>query len=256
MRLISDVHGAFASLRELAGTSQEPLLILGDFVNFVDYRTGDGIVADVFGKGFVGQVAALRAAGDYEGSRALWRQKAAESTEDVRLLISEKLSKQYGQIAAALDGCPAFVIYGNVDSPELLQAALPDTARFVDGQVVEIEGWRVGFAGGGAPTPLGTPGEVSEADMAAKLAKLGPVDILCTHLPPAVDPLRFDVVVGRLEAGSAPILEYLYEHRPAFHYFGDVHQPRAARWQVASTTCQNVGYFRATRRPVVHSVRI
>lgn len=255
MRLISDVHGAFATLRRLADDARQPLLILGDFINFVDYRTGDGIVADVFGKGFVGEVAAMRAAGDYEGSRALWLAKAAESAEDIRVLVGERLSEQYAQIGAALDGCPAFVIYGNVDSPQMLRAALPESARFVDGEVVEIDGWRVGFAGGGAPTPLGTPGEVSEEDMAAKLANLGPVDILCTHLPPAVDPLRFDVIVGRLEAGSEPILNYLEEHRPAFHFFGDVHQPRAARWQVGSTICQNVGYFRATRRPVLHPAR-
>ena len=59
------------------------------------------------------------------------------------------------------------------------------------------------------------------------------------------------VVTGRLERGSGPILDYLREHRPSFHFFGDVHQPQASTWRVGSTVCRNVGYFRATRRPVI-----
>lgn len=255
MRLISDIHGAFDDLRRVGLESREPLLILGDLVNFVDYRTGDGIVADVFGRPFVKEVAALRSKGDFEGSRTLWREKARESETDIRVLISERLADQYRQITEALSGIPAFVTFGNVDSPALLQEALPEGSRFMDGEVVEIEGWRVGFAGGGASTVLGTPGEVTEEAMAAKLAALGPVDVLCTHLPPAIGPLRFDVIVGRNEAGSQAILDYLLVHQPPFHFFGDVHQPRAARWEVGRTRCQNVGYFRATKRAVVHSRR-
>ena len=52
MRLIADVHGAVEPLRALAAT-EGPLLILGDLINFVDYRTYDGIVAEVCGRDFV-----------------------------------------------------------------------------------------------------------------------------------------------------------------------------------------------------------
>lgn len=126
---------------------------------------------------------------------------------------------------------------------------------FVDGTAVDIEGWRVGFAGGGSPSPLGTPGEVSESEMAAKLAQIGRVDILCSHLPPAIEVLRFDTVADRSEGASAAILTYLRETQPSFHYFGDVHQPRASRWMVGRTLCRNVGYFRATGRSVHHPAR-
>ena len=256
MRLISDVHGAFGALRRVGQESNEPLLILGDLVNFVDYRTGDGMVADVFGHDFVRQVAALRARGDYAGSRSLWIEKSEELQTDIRTLMKEKLLEQYAEVTRALEGANAYVTFGNVDTPSILEASLPDGVRYADGEVLEIEGWKVGFAGGGGSTPLATPGEVTDEEMRAKLDQLGPVDILCSHLPPAIDPLRFDVIVGRREAGSQPILDYLRNYRPPFHYFGDVHQPRAARWQVGETFCQNVGYFRATKRAIHHPARV
>ena len=96
-----------------------------------------------------------------------------------------------------------------------------------------------------------TPGEITEDQMADKLDRLGHVDILCTHVPPAVVPLAKDVVGGR-QKGSAAILDYLERARPAFHYFGDIHQPQAVRWRVADTWCRNVGYFRATGKAVRH----
>jgi Icc-related predicted phosphoesterase len=84
--------------------------------------------------------------------------------------------------------------------------------------------------------------------MTSILDDIGPVDVLCTPVPPAVDPLRFDVVTGRLERGSEPVREYLIEHQPRFHLFGDVHQPQATTWRLGATHCMNAGYFRATGR--------
>jgi Icc-related predicted phosphoesterase len=83
------------------------------------------------------------------------------------------------------------------------------------------------------------------------LESLGPVDVLCTHVPPAVDPLRTDVVTGRSERGSQPILDYILAHQPSLHLFGDVHQPQASTWRIGRTVCRNVGYFRATGRGLV-----
>jgi Icc-related predicted phosphoesterase len=77
------------------------------------------------------------------------------------------------------------------------------------------------------------------------------VDVLCTHVPPAVTPLAKDVVGGR-EKSFGAILDYLERHQPAYHYFGDIHQPQAVRWRIGVTECRNVGYFRATGRAVRH----
>ncbi len=251
MQIVADVHGAFDALAELA-RSGEPLLVLGDLINYVDYRTMDGIAAEVLGKAFVMQVARFRAIGDYEGSRALWREQMAGRESEIRRQIGERVREQYQDTGRALEGGVSYVTYGNVDWPEALQACLPAGSTFVDGEVVEIEGFRVGFVGGGAPTPLGVAGEVSEVDMAEKLERLGPVEILCSHMPPAIASLHTDVITGRAEGSSAAILDYVMEHQPGFHYFGDIHQPRASRWRLGKTHCVNVGYFRATKRAMHH----
>ena len=251
MLIVADVHGEFNALGKLVRTG-EPLLILGDLINYVDYRTMDGIAADVLGREFVKQVARFRATGDYEASRALWRQNMAGRESDIRRQIGDRVRRQYDETRQALEGGTSYVTYGNVDWPEALRACLPEGSTVVDGEVVEIEGYRVGFVGGGAPTPLAVTGEVSEEAMEGKLDRLDRVDILCSHLPPAVDALHTDVITGRVEGSSEAIRRYLWQHQPAYHYFGDIHQPQASRWRLGKTRCVNVGYFRATRRAIRH----
>lgn len=251
MLLVSDIHGAFSALARVAQLG-EPLLILGDFINFIDYRTNEGILADVLGAAFVSQVSRYRANGDYAGSRSLWRERFGGDGTRIREEIERAVNRQYDSVTAALTGAHAFVTYGNVDWPGQLRRSLPDGVRFVDGEAIEIEGVTVGMVGGGGATPLGVPGEITEDEMARKLDTLGPVDVLCTHLPPDVPSLHRDVITGRLEGGSSVLLDYLHTARPRFHYFGDIHQPQAKRWRLGDTICINVGYFRATHRPVRH----
>jgi len=249
MLLVADVHGAAAALRKVA-TAGEPLLVLGDLINFIDYRSNDGILAEVAGRNVVGELVRLRTAGDFAGAASVWRGFATGRELELRQAFDDQVTKAYEEVCEALEGSDAYVIHGNVDRPDLLARMLPEGCRFVDGEVVEIEGLRIGFAGGGAPS-LGTPGEISETDMAQKLATLGPVDVLCTHVPPAVTPLAKDVIGGRQKSFNA-ILDYLLRHQPAYHYFGDIHQPQAVSWRVGATACRNVGYFRATGRAVRH----
>jgi hypothetical protein len=77
------------------------------------------------------------------------------------------------------------------------------------------------------------------------------VDVLCTHLAPAVEPLGRDVIAGRAKHSRA-VLDYLLTRSPRWHYFGDVHQPQALSWQVGTTLCRNVGFFHDTGRAVRH----
>lgn len=249
MLLVSDIHGRFDALAEVASRG-EPLLVLGDLINLVDYRTGEGIFAQVLGIEFARRIAFSRGRSRFEEMRALWADQVGDRQEWFRTELAGEVREQYRLTSDALAGAESYVTYGNVDRPELLRDCLPDTARFVDGEVVIIEGLRVGFAGGGLTTPMNASGEVSDQEMAKKLAGLGEVDILCTHLAPAIPALHFDVVTGKHERASRPILEYLLDVRPRYHFFGDVHQPQAHQWRVGSTLCRNVGYFRATRRPV------
>lgn len=249
MLLVADVHGEFDALARVA-RSGEPLLILGDLLNFIDYRTLDGLLADVAGKAFVAELVALRSSGQRDRARNHWRSFAAGREQEIADRYDELIGASYRAMAEALTGSEAYVTYGNVDRPDVLAAALPEGCRFMDAEVAEVEGVRVGFAGGGAPN-LGVPGEVTEARLRQKLNALGPVDMLCTHVAPAVRPLSRDVIGGAVKE-SAAVLEYLERHQPAWHYFGDIHQPQARTWRVGRTRCVNVGYFRATRRAIRH----
>lgn len=247
MLFVSDVHDAPDALRRLVAIGEE-IAILGDLVNLTDYRTGRGAVAEVLGMEFASRTSEARARGDYPGMRALWREEAAQTGLDLRTRIGEELTAQYVRAAEALAAGHGVVIHGNVDRPEILQETLPDSFQYVHGQVIERDRLLLGFVGGGVSTPLGADGEMSDDAMSSMLEALGPVDVLCTHVPPAVRPLRTDVVTGREERGSAPVREYIERVQPRFHLFGDVHQPQASTWRLGHTRCANAGYFRATGR--------
>lgn len=247
MIFVSDVHDSPRALRRVVEKGEE-VVILGDLVNLTDYRTGRGAVAEVLGLDFASRTSAARAQGDYPRMRSLWAEEAGITGEDLREKIGDELALQYEGVSRALDGGRGFVIHGNVDRVDSLRSSLPGGFRYVHGEVVERQGLRLGFVGGGVETPLGADGEVSDEEMSEILSNLGPVDVLCSHVPPAVPALRSDVVTGREERGSDPLREYLVEHQPLFHLFGDVHQPKASTWRMGRTRCYNAGYFRATGR--------
>jgi Icc-related predicted phosphoesterase len=247
MLVLSDIHHAVEPLRKVAG-SGETLVILGDLVNLTDYRTGEGAVAEVLGMDFSRESASARGVGDFQRMRSLWVEMVGDRVEEIRAAIGEAIDGQYQEISAALQGGHGYVIHGNVDRPGSLKRSLPDGYEYIHGETRDIDGLVFGFVGGGAATPLQAEGEVSEDELDRLLGDLGPVDVLCSHVPPALDPLRTDVITGRAERGSVPILRYLERHQPRLHLFGDVHQPQASSWRVGRTRCRNVGYFRATGR--------
>lgn len=247
MLFVSDVHGALRPLSRLAQTG-ETLVILGDLVNLTDYRSGEGAIADTLGMEFARSAAEARAAGDYAEMRSLWDQRVGDRVDEVRQSIGDALNRQYEAVAEALAGGHGYVIHGNVDRPDELHRSLPDGFRYVHGQSLDVEGLRLGFAGGGVSTPIHAQGEVPDSEMREILSRLGTVDVLCTHVPPAVPPMRRDVITGRDERGSEPIHQFLVESQPRFHMYGDVHQAQASTWRIGRTRCFNAGYFRATGR--------
>lgn len=249
MLLVADVHGAADAL-EVVAKQGETLLVLGDFVNLIDHRTGDGIIADVIGRSVVMEISRLRAEGHGAEASALWLETTGERRREIDKEIKTRMEQQYREVCAALEFTDSYVLFGNVDRPDMLRSHLGRRSQFVDAETREIDGLLVGFVGGGLPR-IGTEGEVAHDTMAEKLASLGRVDILCTHVPPDVPALARDVV-GRTNKGSREILEYLIRFEPTHHYFGDIHQPMATRWQVGRTMCINVGYFRATGRALSH----
>ncbi len=247
MLFVSDVHDSPGALRKLVGIGEE-VAILGDLVNLNDYRTGRGAVADVLGSEFAEATADARAKGDYEHMRQLWGEYAERHGTDLRRDIGKAITDQYRAVGESLSGGRGLVIHGNVDRPDELRSVLPEGWAYVHGERVQRDGVTLGFIGGGVVTPLRAAGEISDEEMVAMLGELGPVDVLCTHVPAAVPSMRRDVITGQIERGSEPILQYLRDVQPRLHISGDVHQPQATSWRVGRTRCFNVSYFRATGR--------
>ena len=108
-----------------------------------------------------------------------------------------------------------------------------------------------GFVGAGLISPYRTPNEIGEPEFAAKLDAVGAVDVLCTHIPPAVPELLYDTAARRLEVGSTALLDVIKRTQPRYALFGHVHNPLARRVRIGRTECVNVGHFRATRVPYV-----
>jgi Icc-related predicted phosphoesterase len=240
---VADVHGAVDHLPRV-GRECDVLLVLGDLINVLDYRTWDGILVEVFGRDPVMAAAELRARGRFEEARETIRRRSRDPAA-ARARFVELARQDYERVFAALpEG--SLVTFGNVDIPELLLEAKPDHVRFVDGEAVRLGSMTFGFVGGGVRTPLEVPGEVTEEEHEAKFAGLGAVDVVCTHMPPRIPWYTYDVVARKFEPGSVGLIGYIQRHRPRYALFGHVHQPLVARGTIGPTELVNVGHFQAS----------
>ena len=250
--VVSDLHGAADELKKTIPEGST-LLLLGDLLNLLDYTTFTGILTEVFSVDAVREVSELRAQGRVEEAREVMRRRSEGREDEIRQEIGRRVFEQYTEVFAALSD-PTYLILGNVDNPPIARSFITDNPAVVDAdsKVFTLEGERFGFVGGALPSPLNVPGEISEEEMASRLDGLGEVDVLCTHIPPALPDLCFDTLAGHPERGSEDILRYIEDVQPRRAYFGHVHQPLVSVMHVGRTTCVNVGYFRATRRPFPH----
>jgi Icc-related predicted phosphoesterase len=248
VHVVSDVHGATDALAR-AGDGADALICLGDLIHFIDYRDYSGIMADLFGRPAVEKLVGLRTEGRYddarEFSRSLWN-----GAGDQRSVIDDAVRRQYAEMFAAFP-TPTYLTYGNVDLPRLYPEFARAGVTVLDGETADIGGRLFGFAGGGLQTPMHTPMELPDDVYAAKIDALPSVDVLCTHIPPSLPELTYDVVAGRTERGSDALLAAIKRTQPALSLFGHVHQPQSARAMVGRTECVNVGHFRATQTPYV-----
>jgi Icc-related predicted phosphoesterase len=255
LHVVSDVHGQTDALAR-AADGADGLLVLGDLLEAVDYTDPSrGIMGRLFGAENTARWIELRTAQRFtearDFSRAMRAQAAAERGMDPQDMLLEAIRADYRDIFAAMPS-PAWCTYGNVDAPWVWDEFVADGIRVLDGEVAEIGGARVGFVGGGlSDVPSRYPYLVTEDEYAAKVAALGPVDILCSHIPPAVPELCYDTVARRFERGSGALLDAITAHRPRLVLFGHVHQPLQARMRIGRTECVNVGHFRETGTPYV-----
>lgn len=257
VHVVSDVHGNVEALAR-AGEGADALVVLGDLVDFVDYHDhGKGIMGTVFGPEKVGVFARLRR--ERMGQEtALYVRSLWDSLDDAAAVVREAVLEQYAELFGVMS-VPTYATPGNVDTPELWPRFAREGVHLLDGEVAEIGGLRFGFAGGallahGHVARRGGPWHPylrTEEDFGAVVAGLTDVDVLCTHIPPAVPELTYDVIARRPEFGSTSLLELIRRDRPRWSVFGHVHQPMARRVRIGWTECVNVGHFQRTGKPHV-----
>jgi Icc-related predicted phosphoesterase len=254
VHVVSDVHGNVEALKR-AGDGADALVVLGDLIDFVDYHDhGRGILGRVFGAEKVARFAELRRRkGPEFGAyvRSLWA-----GLTDPAAVVEEAVREQYAELFAAMTA-PTYATPGNVDAPHLWPEFASAGITVLDGESVEIDGLTFGFVGGTLLPPgvmprrhaPWAPYHRTPEEYDAAVAALPRVDVLCTHLPPAVPELTYDVIARRTEDGSAALVERIAADRPRWSLFGHVHQPLAQRLRIGRTECVNVGHFKRTGRP-------
>ncbi|MGD0703288.1 MAG: metallophosphoesterase family protein [Trebonia sp.] len=267
VHVVSDVHGSTDALAR-AGDGADMLICLGDMLLFLDYADHtQGIFAELYGAENAWEYIDLRTQRRFDEARDLTRRIAsrltAERGADLRTLTDEAIRKQYAAMFGALAE-PAYLTYGNVDVPALWGDYLKPGHQVIDGGRVVVSGGgrageneagenelTFGFVGAGLLSPYRTPNEIPPREFEAKLDAVGAVDVICTHIPPAVPELLYDTVARRMETGSTALLDLIRRTQPRYAFFGHVHNPLVRRVRVGRTECVNVGHFRATRAPFV-----
>ena len=135
-----------------------------------------------------------------------------------------------------------YVLPGNHESER-------DIAQFCErhgfanfhGTSLEVNGTHVAGLGYSSPTPFDTPGEYSEEEIGARLAKfaaLKPLVLIC-HAPPLNTDL--DRVRDGLHAGSRAVREFIEKFQPAYFFCGHIHEAEGVVIQMGATRAQNVG---------------
>ncbi len=138
--------------------------------------------------------------------------------------LSQSASFAESLIAALPNG---YFIPGNWDTSPVGKV-LSSSRRWLQGKRVELpEGLNAAGFGYSNPTPFGTFGELSEADIYSGMSGL-PIDgdtLLLMHCPPAG---HFDTV-GGAHVGSVSIARVLAEKQPLAAFCGHIHEHHGTR---------------------------
>jgi Icc-related predicted phosphoesterase len=265
--VVADVHGNTEALARIA-ESADKLIILGDLLDYVDYHDPErGILAEVFGPDKVRRFTVLRSHGAFAELLAFNAELWGSLADPVGVL-SSMVQERYRRVLSVI-GDDTIVTLGNVDVADEWNRVAGDRIPYRDGEVLDIDGVRFAFVAGGVrrrgftpPAPGAgirpwRPMMRSHDDYRRLVAALEPADVLCTHIPPDLPVLRYDVVPGRVEMAGPGLTEYLQRVRPRLSLFGHVHQPLAPRRRYLMTECINVGHFqRAEQAYILDTDRI
>ncbi len=107
--------------------------------------------------------------------------------------------------------------------------------------VYEVGGVHFAGLGYSNPTPFDTPGEYSEEELAARLARFAgrlPQVLIC-HAPPLNT--RLDEAGPGLHFGSKAVRDYIDEHQPEYCFCGHIHEGAGRTARLGATLAANVG---------------
>jgi uncharacterized protein len=147
--------------------------------------------------------------------------------------MAEILKRRAGQV---------YVLPGNHETEQDI-VEFCDRHGFINfhGATLEVAGVQIAGLGYSGPTPFNTPGEYSEAEMAARLgkfARLKPLVLIC-HAPPL--DTKLDRVHEGLHAGSRAVREFIEKYQPRDFFCGHIHEAEGVVEQIGGTRAQNVG---------------
>jgi len=135
-----------------------------------------------------------------------------------------------------------YVLPGNHEHESQIEAFC---SRFelnpMHGRHFEVEGWHIAGLGHSNPTPFHTPGEYTEAELAARLqpfSTLHPLVLVC-HCPPYRTAL--DRAAPGLHFGSTAVREFIEQHHPAWFLCGHIHEAAGVQTTLGSTHAVNAG---------------
>ena len=139
-------------------------------------------------------------------------------------------------------GDKVYVLPGNHESAEQVAAMC---ARYglhdFHGRHLRLGRWHVAGLGYSSPTPFHTPGEYSEAQIAARLERFrefSPLVLVC-HAPPYGTAL--DQVRPGLHAGSRAVGEFIETVQPEYFFCGHIHEAAGVEVRMGNTLARNVG---------------
>lgn len=247
IKIASDIHGAFDELHGLLSPGDTAIL-LGDYLDVIDYDDLTGMIAEFVPISVIQNVLDLIQAKRMKEAKAIMDEYAVNQVQLFKR-IAQLAHDRYERFFAGMP-CRAYLIWGNVDFPDVLKQHLYDNTILVENSVLKLEGRKCGFVSGSPYMrySFGMPGELTREEYRNRLYSLGPVDHLFVHPPPAIEDLTSDTVAGRDEEGSVDLLAYIEAYKPKTVHFGHVHNPRVSRMTHDGTTeLINVGHFRKTQ---------
>ena len=144
--------------------------------------------------------------------------------------------------ALAALGDRLWVMPGNNETDEQVRKFCEDHGfRNFHEVVYQVGGMHFAGLGYSNPTPFDTPGEYSEEDLSAHLARFAgrSPQVLVCHAPPWDTAL--DEAGPGLHFGSKAVREYVDEHQPQYCFCGHVHESAGRVARLGETLAANVG---------------